>query len=407
MKNLSMEHLLRAGDTVLVGTGAGEPRLLIEELIRSAGTIPGGVRVIQVMAGGQERLAEASGKSIHLLAPVPGRLTRAAIAQGRAQLLPLSMNDLLCQILDGRLQIDGVLVQAVSQDTLTALPGLIADIAIPAWANARFRAIELNASLPSIASDGEFNLGQADLIVESDYPPGELPLEKEAAFSRRIAEFVVECVPDGATIELGMGKALAGIPGALINARRNLAMHTGLVGDWAMQLIEAGCVCRPVRGTAVAVGATAMGTSSFYEWADRNKLIAITDSRTAHNCKHLAAQQDFVAINGALEIDLAGRGNSSAKGGVMVSGIGGSRDFAFAGALGRASIVALPATTRTGESSIVPRVEFETLPPDAITHVITEFGVARIKGLTGTARGRALVAIADPRHREELTRALT
>ena len=90
----------------------------------------------------------------------------------------------------------------------------------------------------------------------------------------------------------------------------------------------------------------------------------------------------------------------------MVSGIGGSRDFALAGALGRASIVVLPATTRTGESSIVPRVEFETLPPNTITHVITEFGVARIKGLTGTARGRALVAIADPRHRETLTKAL-
>ena len=403
---MQLDRLLHPGDTVLVGTGAGEPRLLIKELIRAATTVAGGVRVIQVMAGGQERLAEASGTGIHLLAPVPGRLSRAAIAEGRARLLPLSMNELLGDILSGKLRIDGVLAQGAQESPLRALPGLIADIVIPAWENARFRGIELNASVPRIASDCGFPLAEADLVLESDYPPGELPLEQAAGFSRRIADFVAECVPDGATIELGLGKALVGIPAALISARRNLGMHTGLVGDWAMQLIEAGCVCRPVRGTALAVGATAMGTSSFYRWAHDNRSIAIVDSRVAHNLEYLAAQQDFVAVNGVLEVDLSGRGNSSVKGGIMVSGIGGGRDFARAGAKSCASIVVLPATSKTGESNIVPKVEFETLPPDAITHVATEFGIARIKGLTGMARARALVAIADPRHKEALSKAM-
>ncbi len=398
--------LLRADDTVLVGTGAGEPRLLIEALIEAATGLSGPIRVIQVMAGGLERLAQVSGPCLRLHAPVPGPLTRVAIAEGRAELLCLSMNELLESILCGKLRIDVVLAQGSRDTEQRALPGLIADVVIPAWEKARVRAIEINASLPRIMSEAGFNLAEADLVVECDYPPGELPREKEAGFSRRIAEWVVECVPDGATIEMGLGKALAGLPGALIGARRNLAMHTGLVGDWAMQLIEAGCVCRPIKGTAVALGATAMGTGSFYRWADRNPLIAIADSRIAHDPEHLAAQQDFVAINAVLEVDLTGRGNSSVLGGVQVSGIGGGRDFARAGASACASIVVLPATTRSGASAIVPRVEFQTLPQDAITHVVTEFGVARIRGLSGAARARALVAIADPRHRAALLEAL-
>ena len=394
--------LLRADDTVLVGTGAGEPRLLIEALIEATTSLSGCIRVVQVMAGGLERLAEVSGPLLRLHAPVPGPLTRVAIAEGRAELLCLSMNDLLEGILCGKLRIDVVLAQGCRNTEQRALPGLIADVVIPAWEKARVRAIEINASLPRIMSEASFNLAEADLLVECDYPPGELPQEREADFSRRIAEWVVECVPDGATIEMGLGKALAGLPSALIGVRRNLAMHTGLVGDWAMQLIEAGCVCRPINGTAVALGATAMGTGSFYQWADRNPLIAIADSRLAHNPEHLAAQQDFVAINGVLEVDLSGRGNSSVLGGVQVGGIGGGRDFARAGASACASIVVLPATTRSGASAIVPCVEFETLPQDAVTHVVTEYGVARVRGLSGAARARALVGIADPMHRAAL-----
>ena len=397
---------MRPGDTVLVGTGAAEPRELIEHLICAAESIPGGVRVIQIMAGGQERLAKASGTSVHLMTPVPGKLSRVAIAEGRAQLLRQSIGEILDQMDDGRLRIDGVLLQGRMDGPQHATPGLCSDIVVPAWAKARFRAIELNAAAPYIFSNCRLDLNEADIVLHTDYAVGEMPNETEGVFSSRIGNFVADCVVDGATIEMGIGRTLAGIPKALIATRRDLAMHTGRVGDWAMDLIEAGCVSRQIRGRAVAVGAAAIGTSSFYQWADANRSIAIVDSQTAHNVRHLAAQQKFTAINGVLEVDLTGSANSSVKGGMVVSGAGGAKEFARAGASAHGSIVVLSATTTSGKSRIVPRVEFETLSCGEITHVVTEFGVARIKGLSRHACAHALISIADPRHRDSLEKAI-
>lgn len=401
----SLINLLRSGDTVLVGTGAGEPRELIEELI-SASRSASGIRVIQIMAGGRERLAEESGSAIRLQTPVPGKLSRKAIAEGRADLLPMSMSELLAAILSEKLRIDGVLIQGRPNGHGNASPGLIADIAIPAWERARFRAIELNAGLPLIRSSSTLSTRSADLEIETNYSPGELHDELPTETASTIGAFVAECVPHGATVELGIGRALAGIPAALIESRRNLALHTGLVGDSAMHMIEAGCVDRPIFDSACAVGATAMGTRAFYQWAHGNPSIAIADSRIAHDVEHLSRQRSFVAINGSLEVDLTGAANSSVQDGRIVSGIGGARDFAVAGAQGCASIIAMTATTRGGESTIVPRVEFETIPASAVTHVVTEFGIARLKGRSARERARALIELAAPIYRSRLSKVL-
>lgn len=402
----SLVSLLQPGDTVLVGTGAGEPRELIDDLISASKSVSGGVRVIQIMAGGRERLAEESGSGIRLQTPVPGKLSRKAIAERRADFLPMAMSELLGAILSDKLRIDGVLIQGRPNGHGDASPGLIADIAIPAWERARFRAIELNAGVPLIHSSSKLSTKSADLVIETNYSPGEMRDELPTEVALRIGAFVAECVPHGATVELGIGSALAGIPAALIQTRRNLALHTGLVGDSAMHMIEAGCVDRPIFDDAFAVGATAMGTADFYRWADGNPSIAITDSRIAHNIEHLSGQRTFVAINGALEVDLTGAVNSSVQRGRIISGIGGARDFAIAGARGGASIIAIPATARGGESNIVRKVEFETIPPSAVTHVVTEFGVAHLKGRSAYERARALIDIAAPDHRKQLLKEL-
>ena len=386
---------------MLVGTGTGEPAALIDELIAAAKTAPG-IRAIQVMTGGAERLAEVSGAALRLSTPVPGSKTRKAIAEGRAELLTEPMSGLLRSILDGSLRIDGVLLQGRALDERRATPGLIADIMVPAWGRARFRALELNDRLPRIACETPLDIAAADHVVRSSREPNELAEDAVSEAAARIGGYVAEIVPNGATIELGVGRALAGIAPALASRRRNLAMHTGIVGNAAMRLIQAGCVTRSVRGPALAVGATAMGTRSFYAWANGNPRIALVDSRLAHNGDTLAATPRFVAMNAALQVDLQGHVNSTSHKGRIVSGVGGGGDFAAAGARAEASIIVLFSITPDGASTIVPSVEAVSIPGNHVTHVVTENGVAHIRGLSGSDRARAIAAIAFPQHRAAL-----
>jgi len=407
MTALGLAALLRPGDTVLVGTGTGEPVDLIDALVEASATIPG-LRAIQVMTGGRERLADAAGRTIGLLTPVPGSRTRQAVNEGRAEILTLSMSGLLHAILDGSLRVDGVLMQGRAIDARRATPGLIADIMVPAWETARFRALELNASLPRIACLGELDLARADLVVHSDRPPNVLKEDEASPAAVAIGGFVADIVPDGATIELGVGRALAGVVQALIAARHGLAMHTGIVGDAAMRLIDAGCVSRPARGPggrAFAVGATAMGTPAFYAWADGNDRIALADSRQSHDSGTLARLPHFVAINSAMQVDLQGNVNAIAHKGRRVSGPGGAGDFCKAGTAGAGSVIAIAATDRDGASTIVNTAEAVSVPGEHVTHVVTEFGVAHLRGLSLPQRARALAAIAAPRHRESLAHA--
>lgn len=403
----SLKDLLHPGDTLLVGTGTGEPLTLIEELVEASAQVPG-LSVIQVMTGGIERLADIAGHRIRLMTPVPGSKTRAAIREGRAELFMLPMSGLLNGILDGSLKVSGVLMQGRALDAGHATPGLIADVMVPAWETVRFRALELNDQLPRIGLlgvDEPLDLARADRIVHSSRPPNTLHADVANDAARRIGEHVATLVPDGATIELGVGKALAGIVDALIATRRDLAMHTGIVGDAAMRLIEAGCVSRPVQGKACAVGATSMGTPEFYRWADGEARIGLVDSRRAHSANHLATLQRFTAINSAIQVDLAGNANSNVHKGKLVSGPGGAGDFTSAGAKSAASIIVMFATAPDGASTIVPNVEAVTIPPGNITHVVTEHGIAVLAGRSPAERARALAAIAAPEHREALLRA--
>jgi 4-hydroxybutyrate CoA-transferase len=152
------------------------------------------------------------------------------------------------------------------------------------------------------------------------------------------------------------------------------------------------------------VGATSIGTRAFYAWADNNQRIALIDSRHAHNADKLAGLPRFVAINSALQVDLGGNVNLTSRNGRIISGPGGAGDFAEAGARSEASIIVLFSTTRDGLSTIAPQVEIVTLPASHLTHIVTEHGIAHLRGRSREERAQALAAIAAPEHREQLLR---
>ena len=145
-----------------------------------------------------------------------------------------------------------------------------------------------------------------------------------------------------------------------------------------------------------------MGTAGFYAWANDNPRIALVDSRIAHNADLLAATPKFVAINAGLQVDVAGNVNSTSHRGRVVSGVGGAGDFARAGSRGEASIIAILSTTKDGASTVVPRVEAISIPSALVTHIVTEHGIAAIRGLDAARLRAAIRAIAAPQHRAQL-----
>jgi acetyl-CoA hydrolase len=218
----------------------------------------------------------------------------------------------------------------------------------------------------------------------------------------RIGEYVAEIVEDGATIEIGVGQSLAGVAPALAARRRKLALHSGLIGDDLMILAEGGAIEPLPDREEFGRGTVLFGSKAFHEWAHGTSRAALIGSHEAQAISSLMALPKFTAINGALEVDLMGQVNTIGSGGRIVGGIAGILDFAFAGSLGAASIIAIESRRRDGTPKIVHQTSPVTLAAPLITHVVTEFGIADLRRKSIRERAECLVRIAHPDDRTVL-----
>lgn len=404
---IDLRALIRSGDTIFVGNGTSEPTELIAALIEIAGDLPGSLRVLQITTSGSERLAHASGGSFRLLTPAPGPVTRQAIMAGRADLLPASLGQLVRAIANGSLPIAGALVQGgPAAGDGTAHPGLALDLSQAAFEAARFRAIEVNEALPRIASLFRYDLKACDIVLNVKKAPNAEATELPSVNAAAIAANIAQCIPEGATLEAGIGRAGALLASAL-KGRRGMALYTGLITDAVMELIESGAVDRPpIPGQrALAIGAVVRGSEPLYRWVEGNPSVLLADARVTHAPEIMMKLPRFVALNGALQVDLAGNANSLVIDRKVIGGLGGAIDYATAGAYASGSVIALE-STRRGQSCIVPRVDRVTVPGLFVTHVVTEHGVAALKGLSENERAKALISVAAPAHRDILISAL-
>ena len=215
-------------------------------------------------------------------------------------------------------------------------------------------------------------------------------------------------VPDGATIQIGIG----GTPDAVLarlRDRRDLGIHSGLLSDAVVELIEAGAVtnARKEHDRGVTVTGSLLGTARLYAWADGNPSLALRSLDHTHDPTVLAGLRSLHAINSAIEVDLTGQVNAEVVGGRYVGAVGGQGAFARAGSMAPAgrSIIALPATAAGGTvSRIVPRLAAATVttPRADADLVVTEHGVADLRGATLGERRERLLAIAAPHLRDGL-----
>jgi 4-hydroxybutyrate CoA-transferase len=247
-------------------------------------------------------------------------------------------------------------------------------------------------------------------LVETSHPLYPFPEIKVTAAERRIGEIVASLVPDQATIEIGVGN----LPGAILQkleGKKDLGIHSGMLSDPMISLVEKGVITNRKKNLfpGKLVAGELFGSEKLFRFAHENERVEIHPAEITHNPQFLGKLENFVAINSTIEIDLSGQMNGEVVGDNPIGSVGGLFDF-VEGAFfsGGKSITALTATAGKGKiSRIVPTLKRGTpvtLPRYMADTVVTEFGIAELKGKPLRQRAEALIAIAHPQFRDQLTK---
>ena len=268
---------------------------------------------------------------------------------------------------------------------------------------------QVNPNLPYTFGAAELRREEIDWFVEAESEVVQLRRAEPGQLEREIASSVADLVTDGATLQFGIGGVPEAIMG-MLGDRRDLGVHSGLISDGVMGLVEAGALSGSRKATApgLIITTEAAGSAEFFAWIDRNPAVCLAPAGYTHSLQVLAQQSNFVGINSAVQVALDGTINAESVGGRQISGPGGQPDFA-AGAMlnGGISVVAMPSTAAHGKvSRIVPRLDPEavvTTPRTLADRVITEYGQAELAGRSLDERAEALRAIAHSDFRGTLS----
>lgn len=404
IEDLDLRAYLRAGDTVIWGQACAEPRTLTEALVAQRERL-GGIQCF-LGIGASETLRPEHADQLSFVGYTAGGTHRALARAGVLDVLPAHYSQLPETFRTRRMPVDVALVSLPPADAGGRYSlGLAAEYLVPALDAARTVIAEVNDQLPRTHTSRTLTDADLDVVLHTSRAPAEIPPAAPTAVEERIAARVAELVDDGATLQAGVG----GLPGAVLRRladRRDLGVHSGLVVDAVVDLVEAGAVtgARKSRDPGVVVGGVLMGSQRLFRFADRNPGVLLRETGYIHDPEVLAAQERFVAINSAVEVDLTGQVNAEVAGGRYVGAVGGAVDF-LRGAhrsRGGVPIVALPATAGAG-SRIVSRLSgpVSTSRADAGV-IVTEFGVADLRGLPLRERRARMLALADPEHRPAL-----
>jgi acyl-CoA hydrolase len=406
---LDLTDYLRPGDHVAWPQGSGEPLTLVRRLIEQRGALGG----IHVFFGTliSDSLLPGNVDGLHLTSF--GGLMKAArlTRRGLVDIIPIRVSQVPRLIESGEIPVDVALVHLAGPDDQGRFSvGLIGDYVHEMIARARVVIAEVNDQAPFTLGSALVEPSSIDVFVPVGYPPAEVERRVPAPGSdvAVVAQHIAGLIPDGATIQLGIGGVIDALPDYLAG-KNDLGLHTGVMGDAALALIESEVVTNRRKeidiGTSVTGGF--FGTSRLYRWADRNRAVAVRGLDYTHSPAVLGNFASFWSVNSALEVDLTGQVNSEMISGRYSGGIGGQLDFINAATVSRRgrSIVGLTSTAAGGTvSRISSRLADSVVsaPRADADLVVTEFGVADLRAKSLTQRAERLIEIAHPDFRNQL-----
>lgn len=404
-----LEHVGEGAD-VIVGLGNGEPRTVVDVLEAHADELRD-VRTHQMLtlrerpsfAGGSPGLRHVS----WFLSPHD----REAFHRGTCDLVPNTFSDV--PQLMRRSTTCSLVVASVSPPDRHGYfsLGCHAEYVAALIGEAPFF-VEVNHRVPRTFGENHLHVSQIVGWCEADYPMAELPAHEVSDADRRIAELVAERIPDGATLQVGVG-AIPDVVLGLLGDHRELGVHTELFGDGFVDLVERGVVTgtRKSQHRNTIVTTSALGSRRLYDFVEDNPGVEFWPVSYTNDPRIVGAQHRMTAVNATMEVDFLGQCASESLGSRYWSSSGGQPDFARGAMFAQdgQSFIVLRSTAADGTvSRIVPQLHpgaAVTTFKNVVDKVVTEHGVAELRGSSIAERTRRLIAVADPAFREELERA--
>ncbi|HVP76447.1 MAG TPA: GNAT family N-acetyltransferase [Thermodesulfobacteriota bacterium] len=405
---------IRRGDRIFIGTGCGEPQHLVTGLMSYVKSHPKAfpdTEIIHVWTLGVAPYTDEKFQyNFRYNSFFVEDNTRNAVNRGSADYTPIFLSEVPGLFYDRAIPIDVALIQTSLPDEKGYLGlGVSVDIVRAAVENAHLVIAQVNANMPNVYGDGSIPLEDIDFIIPFDEPLLEYKTDPGNELTERIGKYVSQLIQDGDTIQVGYGS----VPSAILSSfvgKKHLGIHTELLSDGMLELMKKGAVdnSRKSIDTRKTVAAFCMGRKETYDYLHRNPGIELRTADHTNNPLIIAKHPNMVAINSALEIDLTGQASAESIGKIFYSGIGGQADFMRGAALSPngKTILAMPSTAQNGSvSRIVPFLKEGagvTLNRGDVHYVVTEYGIAYLKGKNIRERAMELVAIADPKFRPGL-----
>ena len=401
---------IQNGMRVAIAPCCGQPRSLLLELKNQASRFDRLEVIGGITCDGLPILDPGMEDHFHYITWHVTAGSRKAVESGGASYVPLRYSEVIPALMPGGPLAADTLLILVSTSESAGFVNLGPSVSYtkPLAETVPILIGESNPNVPWTLGEALIELHLMRAAVYSDEPLAEYPSPAISQVERAIARFVGELIPDGATIQIGVGS----IPEAILDVlpeRRDLAAHS-IITDHMIDLFESGIInarLKNINPGRCDVGEL-MGTRKLMRFADHNPLIYMQPATVTHDPREIARINNFISINSALQIDLLGQVNSEGFGDDMVAAIGGGFDFVLGSqwSQGGKSIFALPSTSLGGKASrIVARLGPGTpvsTPRHLVQYVVTEFGIAQLKGKTVEERARALIKIAHPAFRDEL-----
>ncbi|MFH1216162.1 MAG: GNAT family N-acetyltransferase [Pseudomonadota bacterium] len=411
----ALSHI-RNGQRVFVGTGCGEPQLLVDALTDRASDLAD-VEIVHLLTKGDARYADPKfADSFTVNSFFIGQNVRGLIQEGMGCYTPMLLSDIPELFKSGKLPLDVVLIQVSEPNTLGKVSlGISVDIVKSAAENGSLVIAQVNKQMPWTYGDSLLDIYDLDILVPADIPLIERASKPVNEVTKKIGQHIASLVEDGSTIEFGLGRipGIGRIPAACmfyLTEKKDLGIHTEVITDSVIRLIESGAVtgARKTTDQGKIVASFCMGTQKLYDFVNANPIFSFRPTEYVNDVHIISRQSKMVSINMALEIDLTGQVCADSDSGKFYSGIGGQVDFNRGAARskgGKPIIVISSTADEETRSRIVSH-----LSPGAgvvtsrgeVHYVVSEFGIAYLHGKNIQERTLALISIAHPKFREQL-----
>jgi len=407
----AVKHI-KSGDRVFLSGNCSVPQKLLAALVDYAPALQD-IEIIQALTiGPADYVAPEMEGHLRVNTIFASSNNRSAVQQGLADFTPVLLSEFPLLFRDGHLPLDVALVHLSPPDNYGFCSiGIEVGLTKSAANAAKIIIAEVNQQMPRTLGDSFIHISKLDYILPVDYPLTEMKMgdDKTSEVSELIAGYITELIPDGATMQMGIGA----IPDAVLKhlfTKKDLGIHTELFSDGVIDLVDAGVLtnAKKTLHAGKIIAGFVIGSSRLYDWVDDNPLIELHPTEYVNDPFIIAQNDRMIAINSAIEIDLTGQVCADSIGPKIYSGVGGQLDFIYGASRSKngVPIIAIPSTAKSF-SRIVPMLKQGAGVVTTRNHihfVVTEYGIADLYGKTIRQRANKLINIAHPSFREELLR---